>query len=104
MELLSIAAFAKLIPLAFAVAFLVQALKDKTALGDWFYGPRLGKVTLLFLPFILGLAGATVLHFTGFLPEFLISGFCAGGLSSLAYDVTQKAKKKVEPEEEKKAE
>ena len=93
MELLTLPYFAKYASLAFAVSFMVVAIKAAPYCSDFFYGSKAGKLVLVFTPYLLGVAGGAALYAVQLVPEFLIGGICAGGLSSLAYDVVKKARK-----------
>jgi riboflavin transporter FmnP len=92
MDLTDIPALVKYFPLALAVAFIIEAVKQIPYVEHLFYnGNKIGKTIMLFLPFALGIAGAFVMKAYGEPGDPLIRGICAGGLSTLLYDMYKNA-------------
>lgn len=90
MEAMDIPYLAAFAPVAIAVGLIIEGLKTKVpGVGD-FFKTKFGTVVLLFLPMLLGIAGGLVLKAAGAVQEPYVGGVCAGGLSSLVYDLVHK--------------
>lgn len=89
MEAQDIPYLAKFAPLALAVGLVIEGLKKVPKLSTAF-GTPWGTVILIFLPMLLGIGGAYIMHLFDEMKDPYIVGICAGGLSSMVYSVVHK--------------
>ena len=95
MELSDIPVLGKYVPLAMAIAFVVQAFRSVPKLETFFTEGTVGKIVLRSLPLALGLAAAFAMKaWGGEDGEPLVRGICAGGMSGYVYDLYVKLMKK----------
>ncbi len=100
MELAELPAISKYLPLALAIAFIVQGVKSIPYFESWFAPgpdgktPKAGATLMLVLPFALGLTATYAMSAAGDNGDPFIRGICAGGMSSFVYDIYTKLMKK----------